>query len=1096
MSSGSSNMSTCPAALACFTLRVLLNQISACSRSQGWLSALLYVWTELCTAMACLAGTDDQQDGPSCIKGSSSFSRQRCYSASAQAVENDIDDSPSQYDSPRFFPSSPKRQPPGRRDESGPSWAHLPNSLSTSLSDGIITSPSQFRTEFDRLECKSGQLASLDTLQLVFSLFLPSAEPSQWAWLSGQLGHMLAAVSDAGVFHPDVPALGQSMRAYCLAELGQEEEARGILHAAMMAGRSTLAVDHSVRAIALTRIGEKETARDQVIRAVRRGIKPYGKGRHLTKTLADCFALFARHASDDDMVYVMRQSGHRLRQFLTSAAEQEQNPLFVEVWRSWLGRLPVSVSINDTSPQSDFFRHIHFSVLVRDTSRSEDAHSLSVEICNRGRMDDLLASDAKRLAQMLAGEPAITTSTPSSSLPQLTELPQPQARLSARDQTRMKELRARLRATLDAKDADAAEDCLAEITDVSPDPSAIRYVLHLMSALDDKDRARRVFGMFEQNGLTPSLDAYTTLIAMHGRRRELGAAEALFQTMIDNGVDPDAKAWSAVLNAHIEAGDWDGSTERWKALDEAIQLSPEVVSVVMKALVLKGSSTSRVLDMFRLVDKPTTRQWALFLQSIADSGDHQAMASLHAEMQTRSRDDPEAPKPDVYTFSILLHAYLRTNNSTRSREIYDEMLRNDIIPSSVTYSMIISSYAKGTSASSFQRAEDFAMSIYRLSGLGDQSSVDSGIRVPKGRTNENLLGPLVVAAGRENETRLASRYFDLITKDAEPSIPTFTRYLDVWRRAGEVTMVMRVWAELFALACRVISVKPALPSKSSRSTATIRQRQPDNALVMPLSIVLITLGRDKRLLDIRRVWEEVRSAGFGFDAKNFNHLAVSLAQSGDVEGAFGVVENVLVESAEQEDRHMRESMTNANVSASGVDYDAPEGPSPTPVSLEGDPTDPMFRPPNRRLEAIAHTTHFSTGASIPELLSTSPHGNLWRPHFHTLSTLDSVISQLESRPDQRAWLGLAMTEETEDDQLDADGTGSGGAVVELPEFGTCVRDPVDGRPKKTSARGLLMKLNRKYSKAMALVMFHRKKQSARRARPVGGPSRRTGYGLP
>ena len=47
----------------------------------------------------------------------------------------------------------------------------------------------------------------------------------------------------------------------------------------------------------------------------------------------------------------------------------------------------------------------------------------------------------------------------------------------------------------------------------------------------------------------------------------------------------------------------------------------------------------------------------------------------------------------------------------------------------------------------------------------------------------------------------------------------------------------------------------------------------------------------------------------------------------------------------------------------------------------------------------------------------------------------------------------------------------------LHSFDNCVRDADTGKPKKTSAKGLLMKLNRKYAKAMALVMFHRKKQA-------------------
>jgi hypothetical protein len=220
-------------------------------------------------------------------------------------------------------------------------------------------------------------------------------------------------------------------------------------------------------------------------------------------------------------------------------------------------------------------------------------------------------------------------------------------------------------------------------------------------------------------------------------------------------------------------------------------------------------------------------------------------------------------------------------------------------------------------------------------------------------------------------------------------------------------------------------------------------------LCIPLSIVLITLGKEKRLLDIKETWNAVRTAGFGFDASNFNHLAVSLAQSGDVEGAFDVVENVLIEAEATEIDDIRPTIPDA--------------------------TEPSFRPPNRRIENMSNDSYRPDVGAEPlnDLVSTTNNDTLWGPHFKTLATLDTLISQLETSESNRAWLGL-MSEEAEAEE-DSEGDGS---PVELAQFDTCVRNANTGQPKKTTAKGLLMKLNRKYSKAMALVMFHRRKQAS------------------
>jgi pentatricopeptide repeat protein len=485
-------------------------------------------------------------------------------------------------------------------------------------------------------------------------------------------------------------------------------------------------------------------------------------------------------------------------------------------------------------------------------------------------------------------------------------------------------------------------------------------------------------------------------------------------------------------------------------------------------MVLKASPFSPVLSMFRDIEKPTAYHWALVLQSASDNRDLEATDALFHEMRSLSEQSTEAVKPTVYTWSILLHAYLRTHDAKRSQAVYDDMLASGIIPSSVTYSMIIRSYAGGGQSSTLERAEAFAMSIHRMINDPNTSSKILEEHGSRGQVHENLFSPLVVAAGQAGNPNLAGEYFDRVAEKETPSIPLFTQYLDAWRKAGDLHMVRSIWAELFALACRTVATGPTIPDRRSSPTRT-----PDNALCIPLSIVLITYGKEKRLLDIKETWESVRKAGFGFDVGNFNHLAVSLAQSGDVEGAFDVVENVLLESDEAVGViPRRESTPNA--------------------------TDPASRPPNRRAEqqsANYDTLQRELDPFMLGLTMNAKSDTIWRPHFHTIATLDSLVSQLEdSRTGgpYRAWMGALAEEGEEDGDLEGDGAGEG-SVVMLNEFGTYVKDPNNGQPKKTSSKGILTRLNRKYSKAMALVMFHRRKQAGlvNRNRRTGDTSRRT-----
>jgi hypothetical protein len=157
----------------------------------------------------------------------------RRHAAAAQAVEEETetyDNTPllSSFQSDPDNGDRPKSGIPRRNEFVSPPWSYLPEAFNKSLLSGVITSPTEFRSTFELHKCQSGQLAQISTLEAIFVIYLTSAEPSQWAWLSGQLQHMVAAVDDAGpsAFRNDTPDLGNVMRAYCLAQLGQTTESR------------------------------------------------------------------------------------------------------------------------------------------------------------------------------------------------------------------------------------------------------------------------------------------------------------------------------------------------------------------------------------------------------------------------------------------------------------------------------------------------------------------------------------------------------------------------------------------------------------------------------------------------------------------------------------------------------------------------------------------------------------------------------------------------------------------------------------------------------------------------------------------------------
>ena len=905
-------------------------------------------------------------------------------------------------------------------------------------------------------------------------------------------------------FHHDVPDIGHTIRAYCLVELGQTSEAWTAMKSIRF--RSTMALVHALKGLVLQKLGNEAGSRWEMIRAVRRGVSR--SGYWMTRAFTDCVARFLQESSQEDGMAVMLDGGDDfIKLFIDSKRHRvDHHDRLVKAWTDWLATVPVSVTMTDSTYSHKQIQRIHFPILANDPNRTRETIDLFIhmkqnELLKHVRTSDviaifkrLIAMDQIQAALFIFGEirqiRQLTherlslflyhlSSAKGDVKDQMDEIwnllndvaePTPvDCRAMARFLVKTGDLsgtravyaktsnldakaeyrqnRHLLEAAVQGNYVGEAIEYLELVLRYQPEIRPFNQVFEMLLRRKEDDRAIQLFDQyFPASTFEPDSHTFTSLIAMYGRRRDVQAAESVLQSMLQQGLVPDAATSSAMLNAYVESGDWKGMVQYWQSIPEELKRAHSVVSTAMKAMVLQSSPLSPILDMFRAVEKPTTYHWAMVLQSASDNKNLEATETLFAEMQYASQQSADAVKPNVHAWSIRLHAHLRANDVKRSQVIYDEMLASGVVPSSVTYSMIIRSYADSDRSETLQRADEFAMAIYRMANDPNTASRFADESRARGQTHENLLSPLVVAAGQAGQPELAGEYFELIAKKEKPSIPLYTQYLDAWRKAQDGHMVKLIWTELFALACRTVATIPPHRTRSNKTT-----RIPENVLCVPLSIVLITFGKEKRLLDIKETWNAVRAAGFGFDVGNFNHLAVSLAHSGDVEGAFDIVENVLVENQDEETVvRKRDSTPNA--------------------------TGPAFRPPNRRLESLLHepvvlqSDH--TSETLDQLTALAAQEAVWKSHFNTIATLDTLVSQLETAESNRAWLGL-MSEEAE-----AEDEGEGeGSIVMLHSFDNCVRDAETGKPKTTSAKGLLMKLNRKYAKAMALVMFHRKKQA-------------------
>lgn len=618
-----------------------------------------------------------------------------------------------------------------------------------------------------------------------------------------------------------------------------------------------------------------------------------------------------------------------------------------------------------------------------------------------------------------------------------------------------------IQAHCNANDPTRAEALLDRVFTVN----GVNLILRLYADRGELDPAINIFDRLLDAGTRPNLKTYTALITLFAKRLDMESVERLLTVMRTNGLEPDSVVWASVLDVHVAMGEYVAAANRWQSLPLEIQSNPAVSAAILRAFVHIAAPTELVISLFRQFQRPDTYQWALVIQSACDNGNLELAKELFEEMDERAD-----PRPDIVTLSILLHGHLRVKDGMSARAIYDEMAKRNLLPTSITYSQIIQSIAAPDSQQSLDQAQQFAMSIQEQAKKGGLPEIGS----ERSRTTERLVQPLVVASGRRGQPEISKAYFDMATRDQAPTMSMWTALLDSYRRAGDVEKVMQTWESIFKDACST----PNAAGESIRSQG--------NILCIPLSIVLDALSTAGRHTELRDVWKNVREAGFGFDSGNYNHFAVALARTGDVESAFHVIDTVVLPRWDEVRQRRNAALRSGRALIpleSWETFDNSGQPDVEPVEIDDKPVDTAS---DRNREKFRFDSPFGyRGREHPEsvaqqlLESWRPNDILWRPSLLTIAVLDQAYEEVE-RARQRArnaWLLLAADEEKPEESEEN---------IRLESFGGVpIRDP-DGQPTKSKASALIARLNRKYARTVGLIMLHRRKRRSREYKERAG----------
>ena len=170
------------------------------------------------------------------------------------------------------------------------------------------------------------------------------------------------------------------------------------------------------------------------------------------------------------------------------------------------------------------------------------------------------------------------------------------------------------------------------------EPSQIMYAKLIDAFCQDGDmkRARWVFDLLVERGITHDVITYTMMINGYCRVNCLWQACGIFNDMKERGIKPDVITYTALLDGRLKEN-------------------------LRRALSLQHG---KEMEVEKTDDSP-------FWNELNDMG--------------------KEIEPDVYCYTVLIDGHCKTNNLQDAIDMYDEMIARGLQPDIVTYTALMSS---------------------------------------------------------------------------------------------------------------------------------------------------------------------------------------------------------------------------------------------------------------------------------------------------------------------------------------------------------------------------------------------------------------------
>ncbi|KAJ9052646.1 hypothetical protein DSO57_1032191 [Entomophthora muscae] len=225
------------------------------------------------------------------------------------------------------------------------------------------------------------------------------------------------------------------------------------------------------------------------------------------------------------------------------------------------------------------------------------------------------------------------------------------------------------------------EKVIREMLQYNVQPTITTYALLIEGCVhrQDEQRVQGYLQRLSELGMEPDLRIYTSLLRLAdlGNRPHLDII-ALYRKMLRAGIAPNAAVFTTLFQACLRCNSRDTALSLF---DEMIKLKAEPTTFILKLLGLSGLEVlNRVAD---LAGEVSPKLYNALLTQACKANDFNMAFKITTHMHKNGHE------PDVYSYGILMEAYVKMANYDKAFQLFGEMKLKGIQPDAHIYRALI-----------------------------------------------------------------------------------------------------------------------------------------------------------------------------------------------------------------------------------------------------------------------------------------------------------------------------------------------------------------------------------------------------------------------